>query len=372
MIYSDILAGFESENRLRSIPGQFSGIDLSSNDYLGLAKRYEEFIPEFRDRFSDASMSASASRLLQRRQKHHNQLEDFLSEAYSKKTLLFNSGYHANVGALSALSQPGVLIVSDKLAHASMIDGIRLGKGEYVRFPHNDISALRRILQKKASLYQQVVVVTESIFSMDGDPAPLEEMVELKKEFPNVLLYVDEAHAFGVYGSDGLGLAKALGLSDRIDILVGTFGKAAAGCGAFVATTPLIHSFLINCARSFIFSTALPPAVAAWNLLMTEKIIGMDKERQHLLNISKWFRVELSEVTGVDSKSESQIVPLMIGDAEKAVGIAQRLRSFGFDALPIRRPTVAPGAERIRFSISADLQVSDLEPLIEILRSESL
>lgn len=369
MIWQDILDGYAAEGRLRSIPEEFRGVDLSSNDYMGLAKRYDEFLPELREKFGDVSMSASASRLLQRRQTQHNGLEEYLGSLYGKSVLLFNSGYHANVGALSALSVPGVLIVSDKLSHASMIDGIRLGHGETARFAHNDVAALRRILDRKAKDYERVVVVTESVFSMDGDLAPLLELVALKKEYPNVILYVDEAHAFGVFGERGLGVAEASGLMNDIDIIVGTFGKAAAGSGAFIATTPLLKQYLINSARSFIFSTALPPATMAWNRLMTEKLIEMKKEREHLQNLSQWFRVLLSEATGMPSPSGSQIVPMHVGDAAKAVALAARLRERGFDALPIRRPTVPAGGERIRFSLSADLTEATLRPLLNLLKT---
>lgn len=368
MIYQEILDVYSREGRLRHIPEEYDGIDLSSNDYMGLAKRHLEFMPEFLQRYSDASMSASASRLLQRRQAHHKALESYLETLYGKPALLFNSGYHANVGALSSLSVPGTLIVSDKLCHASMIDGIRLGHGDTARFAHNDMKALRRILERKAKEYDTVTVVTESVFSMDGDLAPLREMAELKKEFPNIILYVDEAHAFGVFGSQGLGVAEELGILTEIDILVGTFGKAGAGCGAFVMTTPMIHQYLLNSARSFIFSTALPPSTAAWNMLMTEKIVEMHKEREYLKNLSHWFRVQLAEATGIESPSQSQIVPLLIGNASKAVALAGSLRESGFDALPIRRPTVPAGGERIRFSLSADLSETELMPLFEILR----
>ena len=181
MIYDDILADLNGQHRLRSIPEGMDGLDLISNDYMGLGARYSEFMEGFRHRFPDVAMSASASRLLQRRQDCHAMLEARLDALYGKRSLIFNSGYHANVGALSALSLPSTLIVSDKLAHASMIDGIRLGAGDSARFAHNDMDMLRRILDRKAGAYRQVVIVTESVFSMDGDLAPLGELVEIKK-----------------------------------------------------------------------------------------------------------------------------------------------------------------------------------------------
>lgn len=367
MIYDEILEGLDREHRLRSIPAEMTGIDLISNDYMGLGARYSDFLGEYRLYYADAPMTASASRLLQRFQKYHNHLEEKLNGLYGKKTLLFNSGYHANVGALSALSIPGVLIVSDKLAHASMIDGIRLGKGDTARFAHNDMQMLRRILEKKATEYRQVVVVTETVFSMDGDFAPLEEMAALKKVYPNLILYVDEAHGFGVLGDRGLGLTEKLGIIDDVDIIVGTLGKAAAGSGAFIASSPLLHSYLLNCARSFIFSTALSPSVIAWNTLMIDKLIGMSEERTYLEHLSAWFRQEVEKFTGVANRSQSHIIPIHAGSAEKAIEMASKLRHAGIDALPIRRPTVPAGGERLRLSLSANLKKEDLQRVLDVL-----
>lgn len=368
MIYDNILSTLEKEHRLRRIPDQQEGLDLISNDYMGLAARHEEFLYEFRSRFGSAPMSASASRLLQRRQKEHSLLETMLESLYGKKTVLLNSGYHANVGALSSLSVPGTLIVSDKLIHASMIDGIRLGSGDTARFAHNDMSVLRKILERKASLYDSVIIAVESVYSMDGDLAPLVELVQIKKEYPNALLYVDEAHAFGVFGERGLGLAEEFGLLPDIDLLIVTLGKAAAGYGAFISTSPTLRSYLINCARSLIFSTALPPSQTAWNTLMIEKLLEMNEERRQLRELSAWFRKEIEAITGRECQSRSQIIPVHAGSAEKAIAMSNALRTSGIDALPIRRPTVAAGTERLRLSLSAGLTRRDLIPVIEAVR----
>ncbi|MDE6291243.1 MAG: aminotransferase class I/II-fold pyridoxal phosphate-dependent enzyme [Muribaculaceae bacterium] len=368
MIYEDILDSLEREHRLRRIPHSQQGLDLISNDYMGLAARYRDFEEEFRIQRADMPNSASASRLLQRDQSVHTHLEKLLDHLYGKRTLLMNSGYHANTGALSALSIPGTLIVSDKLIHASMIDGIRLGHGETQRFAHNDMKALRKILDKKASQFKSVVVAVESVYSMDGDLAPLLELADIKRIYPNVILYVDEAHAFGVFGERGLGLAEELGLISEIDILIVTLGKAAAGFGAFIATSEILHSYLINCARSFIFSTALPHSVIAWNSLMIEKLLDMKEERRKLRELSGWFRHEVEAITGKEIQSRSQIIPIHAGSAEKAIAMAAALRSNGIDALPIRRPTVAAGTERLRLSLSADLTREDLIPVLEAIR----
>ncbi len=368
MIYEDILSVLDTEHRLRKIPKSQNGLDLISNDYMGLGARYMTFEKEYLAVSAATPNSASASRLLQRHQTAHKNLEQFLDDLYGKRTLLMNSGYHANVGALSSLSIPSTLIVSDKLIHASMIDGIRLGNGDTARFAHNDMSMLRKILAKKASQYKSVIIAVESVYSMDGDVAPLNELVEIKKEYPNSYLYVDEAHAFGVFGDKGLGLAEELGLLQEIDIIIVTLGKAAAGYGAFITTSESLRSYFINCARSFIFSTALPPSLIVWNRLMIEKLLTMKEDRRQLLELSAWFRKEVEEITGRECQSRSQIVPIHAGSAEKAISMATALQEQGIDALPIRRPTVAAGTERLRLSLSAGLTKEKLFPVIDAIR----
>lgn len=365
----NVLESLEKEHRLRSIPRMPDQpvIDLSSNDYLSLAERCEEFREEFLDRFSDAAFSSSASRLLSMRQHHHNLLEEYLEQLYGSTALLFNSGYHANVGCVGALNLPSTLFVCDRLIHASVVDGIRMAKAEFTRFPHNDMGKLEAILEKESPRHDRLVVVAESIYSMDGDEAPLQELVSLKRRFGNVMLYIDEAHAFGVRGSSGLGLCEEEGLIGDIDLIIGTFGKAAASAGAFAIGSAEMKSLLINCARPFIFSTALPPANVAWSLLMTEKIVGMTNERRHLADLSKSFADNIAAITGAPTGSTSQIIPLLTGNAERALATAQRLREAGYIALPIRRPTVPPGGERIRFSLCAGMEIGMLSPLFTIL-----
>ena len=368
MIYEDILHSLGKENRLRSIPCGLEGLDLISNDYMSLGARHSEFMNEYKESFGNPPMSASASRLLQKHQDEHNTLESMLDELYGKRTLLLNSGYHANTGALSALSIPDTLIVSDKLIHASMIDGIRLGHGDTARFVHNDMAMLRKILDKKASLYKTVIVAVESVYSMDGDIAPLEELVKIKKEYPNVVLDVDEAHAFGVFGEKGLGLAEETGVLADFDIIIVTLGKAAAGFGAFIATSDVLHSYFINSARSFIFSTALPPAVVAWDRFMIGKLIGMREERKYLRDLSEWFRNELEAITGMECQSRSQIIPVHAGSASRAIEMASKLRDAGIDALPIRRPTVPAGTERLRLSLSVQLKKDELRRVLDVIK----
>ncbi len=368
--YRQILEKFEAEKRLRSIPPdrtEGGRIDLSSNDYLGLDSIATELYNDFWAQ-NGASMSSSASRLLASKQSEHSALEKLLEELYGKPALLFNSGYHANTGTISALNIPGTIFLTDKLIHASIIDGLSMCKAECARWKHNDLSHLRRLLQKHEKSSERMIVVAESIYSMDGDIVPLEGLIELKREFPSMILYLDEAHAFGVRGEHGLGMAEEFDLISEVDLLIGTFGKACHSSGAFVIASPLIRSYLINTARSFIFSTAIPPANASWTRYMIEKIYKMTGERQKLNEISKDFRNFISEITGTANPSQSQIVPLLVGDAEKALKIARDLDKEGIDALAIRRPTVPPGGERIRFSLNASLSADELNKIKKAIR----
>ncbi len=368
----DTLSALKSQNRLRVIPPGLppNCLDLSSNDYLSLAERSDEFRDEFLTRCGQLQFSSSASRLLSGRQRFHFELEDLLSELYGKEALLFNSGYHANVGCIGALALPSTLFVCDKLIHASVIDGLKISGCEFRRFPHNDVSRLRKILEKESGVFERIVVVVEAIYSMDGDEAPLSEIAGMKEDFPGMMLYVDEAHSFGVRGNRGLGICEEKGIIDKTDVIIGTFGKAAASSGAFAISSPEVKSLFINCARPFIFSTAIPPVNVAWTLMMVEKIIGMKTEREHLADISFWFANKIENLTGSRCLSTSQIIPFLTGDAAKAISIAATLKGKGIIALPIRRPTVPPGGERIRFSLGAGMTKNMLQPVFDILKNE--
>lgn len=370
--YAEILKGYDDENRFRTIPSDRTdrpGWDLCSNDYLGLGRHWKDFIPSFSTISQDAAMSSSASRLLSARQNEEEKLENLIAALYGKEALLFNSGYHANVGIIQALNIENTIFLTDKLIHASAIDGIAVAHAEYARWRHNDLNVLRRLLEKYSNK-QRCIVLVESVYSMDGDLAPLPELVELRNEFPNMLLYVDEAHAFGCFGKKGLGLCEEFGIIQNTDIIVGTLGKAAASAGAFVVCDDLLRNVLVNRARSFIFSTSLPPINHAWSRMMILNMLDMHKERENLKKVSETFRLGLEKITNQSIESKSQIVPLIVGDALKAIHLAARLSSRGIDALAIRHPTVAVGTERIRFSLSADLTKKDIDSIINIIKQE--
>lgn len=371
-IYIARLGALEKEHCLRRFPAgkQAEVIDLSSNDYLGLASRCGEFMDEFRRRWSDVAMSSSASRLLAGDQKEYNELENYLGQLYGKPALMFNSGYHANTGIIQALSVPGTIILSDRLAHASMIDGIRLGHAPYNRFHHNDLEHLGKCLEKSRGEGLRPVIVTESVFSMDGDVAPLKEIVALRRDYPEAILYVDEAHGFGTRGERGLGVCEELGLIDDIDIIVGTLGKAGASEGAFAIASEPLRSYFVNTARSLIFSTALAPATAAWSRLMIEKITEARPQRERLDNMADSLRKTLRDL-GIDTgESSTHIIPIIIGDTCMAIQLSERLKERGVLALPIRKPTVPQGTERLRLSLSASLSDKDFNRLLTIITEE--
>lgn len=347
-------------------------LNLSSNDYLGLAND-RKLRQEFRETLTTETFlpTSSSSRLLTGNFSIYDRLEQQLADSFgTEAALTFNSGYHANTGILPAVSNTHTLILADKLVHASLIDGIRLSAAKCIRYRHNEYNQLERLLQVNHSEYERIIVVTESIFSMDGDEADLRELVRLKKQYPNVLLYVDEAHAFGVRGQRGLGCAEEQDCINDIDFLVGTFGKALASAGAYIVCRKVIREYLINKMRTFIFTTALPPVTVQWTSFMLERLAGFRQRRETLRFLSNQLREALKN-KGYDCPSTSHIVPLITGESCVAIRKAEELQRKGFYALPVRPPTVPEGTSRIRFSLTAEIRESEMEKLInEISKDE--
>ena len=347
-------------------------LNLSSNDYLGLAND-RKLRREFRETLTTETFlpTSSSSRLLTGNFSIYDRLEQQLADSFgTEAALTFNSGYHANTGILPAVSNTHTLILADKLVHASLIDGIRLSTAKCIRYRHNEYNQLERLLQVNHSEYERIIVVTESIFSMDGDEADLRELVRLKKQYPNVLLYVDEAHAFGVRGQRGLGCAEEQDCINDIDFLVGTFGKALASAGAYIVCRKVIREYLINKMRTFIFTTALPPVTVQWTSFMLERLSGFRQRRETLRFFSNQLREALKN-KGYDCPSTSHIVPLITGESCVAIRKAEELQRKGFYALPVRPPTVPEGTSRIRFSLTAEVRESEMEKLInEISKNE--
>ncbi len=371
MDYSIKLEELKRSGNFRTIPPDHDRdlIDFSSNDYLGLAaddSLLERFMAEEANR--RLPFTSSASRLLAARQQDYSRLERLLESLYERPALLFNSGYHANTGIVSALASGNdTVILADKLVHASIIDGIRLSGAPFERFRHNDLRHLRRLLEKFSSAFGRVLVIVESVYSMDGDSADIDALAALKREFPNVLLYIDEAHAIGVEGPNGLGLAKGSADYGLIDVVVGTFGKALASSGAFCICSPEVRDILVNSARSFIFSTALPPVTCAWSGFMLERMLGMDESRSHLRALGRRLNEGLQAIAPSAGEHSGHIQPYVVGDAHEVVRLSQLLRNAGVNVLPIRVPTVPPGTERLRISLSASMSMADVDKLVNAI-----
>lgn len=375
------LDALRRENRLRVLPdiGERSGkniyvageprLNLSSNDYLGLAE--DRFL---RGSFSDAcreegfAMTSSSSRLLTGNHRWYDQLERELERLYGREAaLVFNSGYHANVGILPALAGRSDLILSDRLNHASIIDGTGISGAAHQRYRHNDTAHLEELLEGTKGRYRHTFIVTESVFSMDGDLADLRKLVEIRKRFGAVLI-VDEAHGAGVLGEKGLGLCESTGTVADIDIIIGTFGKSFASTGAYAVMDNVLRDYLVNTMRSFIFTTALPPAVLAWSLMTLRKQTEMHVERAHLQRIAATLRGRLKEA-GFEVPGESHIVPVVTGSNESAVSLAEKLRNGGVLGMAVRPPTVPENRARIRLSLRANLQWDDIGFIPDIIKT---
>ncbi|GCB36303.1 8-amino-7-oxononanoate synthase [Bacteroides faecalis] len=340
-------------------------LNLSSNDYLGLANDLS-LRNEFLETLTPQTFlpTSSSSRLLTGNFTAYQELEQQLADIFgTESALVFNSGYHANTGILPAVSDIHTLLLADKLVHASLIDGIRLSAAKCIRYRHNDLSQLKRLIEENHNHFDKIIIVTESIFSMDGDEADLSTLVKFKQNYSNVLLYVDEAHAFGVRGEKGLGCAEEQNCINDIDFLVGTFGKAIASAGAYVACRSVIRDYLINKMRTFIFTTALPPVNVQWTSFILERLSSFQEKRQHLLRISRKLK-EVLTCKGYVCPSVSHIVPMVVGDSKDTILKAEELQRKGFYALPVRPPTVPEGTSRIRFSLTADITEKEIDELI--------
>ena len=337
--------------------------DFSSNDYLGLAG-HSELKQAAEEAIEEVGTSSSASRLLSGDLEIHHRLEERVARFKGKESaLVFNSGYQANVGIISSLCKRGDVIFSDRLNHASIIDGILLSGTKFFRFLHNDPNHLEHLLKKYRDKFRNCLIVTETIFSMDGDRSPLKEIASLKEKY-NCMIIVDEAHATGIFGKEGSGVVEEEGLANRIDLIMGTFGKALGSFGAYVAASKKIIEYLINTCRSFIYSTALPPSVVAANLASLELVRKEPFRRETLLANASYFRKELME-KGLKVKGSSQIVPLTIGDIDETIRLCTKLQERGYWVLPIRPPTVPVGESRIRFSLTYHHSQEVLQKLIK-------
>lgn len=343
-------------------------LNLSSNDYLNLSTN-EDLAKEFMSGFMSSNQvqfSSASARLLSGTSAVYRDLEKVIADLLHKDAaLIFNTGYQCNLGVISSLMGKGDIIFCDKLNHASIIDGMKLSEANFHRYKHLDYDHLEELLKKYRSKYDKALIVSESVFSMDGDIADIRKLVELKQKY-NAILMIDEAHAFCSIDDDCAGISAG----QDVDIVTVTFGKALGSFGAAVAANKTIINFLINKARSFIFSTAIPPVNIAWTKwLLTKKreFINHQKHKLARLTIAVHKYMKSADMPTV---SESQIIPVVIGDDAKTVEVAEQLKKLGFFALPIRPPTVPPNTSRLRLSLTANIEFEEVRTLLDYVNNE--
>lgn len=344
------------------------GIDLSSNDYLGLAND-ERLKNAMIEAVRSEGVGSTGSRLLRGERDCFAAVErQFAAWKSAERALYFNSGYQANIGLLQAFLEDGDVVFSDEFNHASLIDGIRLSRARKIIFKHLDAENLEKLV-KKTVCEGQKFLVTESLFSMDGDIAPLERYAAICRE-TGANLIVDEAHAVGVYGEKGSGLIEEFGIEDQVFLSINTSGKALGVSGAFVAGSDPTIEYLIQKARSFIFSTAPVPAVAGALKAAIEIAKTEPERRMRLLSLSKFLREKLNENGIAVPPDNSQIVPVLIGDSERSVKTAENLQAKNFDVRAIRPPTVPENTSRLRLSLNVNLTEEILEDFVAALARE--
>jgi len=341
-------------------------LNFCSNDYLGLAndarikKAAVEAITEY-------GFGSGASRLVCGNIKPHDMLESELAHLKNTESaLVFSCGYMANTGIISALMDHASVVLSDRLNHASIVDGIILSRAKLLRYPHVDVHALEEMLKKLPAL-QQKLIVTDSVFSMDGDKAPLQEIVELSRHYEATVM-VDEAHAFGVLGDHGGGLVEELKLGGMVEIQMGTLSKAAGCFGAYVAGTKILREYLINKSRSFIYTTSMPPALAQAARVALEIIRDGNQLRLKLNDKAHYLRAQLKSIGFDTMNSTTPIIPILIKDSNQAVAMSRRLLEAGIFVQAIRPPTVPAGTARLRCTLMATHTSEDIERLINALR----
>ena len=340
-------------------------VNFSSNDYLNLSTD-KNLINEFLEKYkgnNEFIFSSTSSRLLTGTSSSYKKLEANLAKLFNKEAcLLFNTGYQCNLGVVSSLVNRDDVIFSDKLNHASIIDGMKLSGTDFYRYRHFDYENLEELLIKHRNNYKKAIIISESVFSMDGDIADIKKLVELKKKY-NCLLMIDEAHAFGIFGDNLAGISDQENLLDEVDIITATLGKSLAGMGAFCISNQTIINYLINKANSFIFSTALPSINIMWSNFLIEEHFELLKEKAEKLKALIFEAHKL-----LDDNGTTQIVPIIIGANDKTIKIAEQLQSKGFYILPVRPPTVPVNTSRLRLSLTADITINEFKTVIDTVK----
>lgn len=344
-------------------------LSLCSNNYLGIAN-HPALIEAAQRAARELGIGAGASRLISGSMRIHHDLEERLAAFKgTQRALLFTSGYHANIGTIAALVGAGDAVFSDELNHASLIDGCRISRARVHVYRHADVGDLERAIAAAGDAPRKLIV-TDSIFSMDGDAAPLGEICDVAERH-GAMLMVDEAHATGVLGDDGSGLTGALGLGERVTVQMGTLGKALGAFGAYVAARGDVIDHLVNSARTFIFTTALPPPVVAAAMAALDLVEREAWRRQRLRDNARRLRSALA-ASGytVPGEADSHIVPVIIGDAEESMRLSEELLERGVFAHGIRPPTVPPGTSRIRATVMATHDEDDIDTAARAFRRD--
>lgn len=343
-------------------------INFCSNDYLGLSKHplLQQRAVAFTKRYGTSS---TASRLICGTYDYFENVESRLADLKgTESVLILNSGFQANVSIIPVLVDSKALVLSDRLNHNSIIQGIRLAGCQKTLYDHNNLGHLEKLLKdNRDKPYSRVLIVTESVFSMDGDQGDIDGLIKLADTY-QALLMVDEAHATGVVGLQGMGLTAG----KNVDVTIGTFGKALGAFGAYIAGSRQIRDYLVNCCSGFIYTTALPPSVMGSIDAALDLVPGMEKERKALQENAALFRDSLAQLGYDTGNSTSQIVPVIIGNEEETLALSDRLEKNGFLATAIRPPTVPRGQSRIRISLSAAHTREQIEELIDVFRKWQL
>lgn len=339
-------------------------LDFCSNDYLGLS-RHPEILERSGEYLKKYGAGSTASRLISGTYSIHERLEKKLADTYDgESALLFNSGFQANSSIISTLTDRHSLILADRLSHNSLLQGSLLSRADFIRYKHNDPDDLRRKLERAAvSSYSRILIATETIFSMDGDRSDIEAIAGLADDY-GALLFVDDAHAVGIWGRGGLGLARGI---PGVDILLGTCGKAFGSFGSFVICSNKMKDYLINFCPGFIYTTALPPAVIGAIEGAVDLIPTLDEERKRYYERLEHLRKTLNEMGFDTGPSTTQIIPLIIGDEQETMELAGWLEDQGILATAIRPPTVPAESSRIRITLSLTHSESQIDYLLDKL-----
>lgn len=348
--------------------GEKELINFSGNDYLGLSKHPDviDRAKQYADKYGAGS---TASRLISGTYSIHKKLEQKLADTFGwEGSLVFNSGFQANSTIISTLADRHALILADKLSHNSLLQGSLSSRATFRRFEHNSLEDLEdQLAHASKEDFSRIIVITESLFSMDGDRSNLEAIAECT-ESHNAWLFVDDAHAVGVWGKNGLGLAHGI---EGIDMVLGTCGKAFGGFGAFLLCSDKVKDYLINFCPGFIYTTALPPAVIGTIEAAAELIPDMDGAREQIRENIEMMKTGIHDAGFETGNSDSQIIPILVGGEQETLDLADYLEEQGFLATAIRPPTVPKGSARIRITLSSEHSASQIETFVRALKDWS-